>query len=110
VFTYELARRLEGTGVTANCVHPGVIHTGLLRNFSFVLNALFGAFGRFFKSADEGADTPVYLACSPEVSDVSGKYFKYRRPLGSSEESNDPEVQRRLWEVSEALTGIASPI
>jgi NAD(P)-dependent dehydrogenase (short-subunit alcohol dehydrogenase family) len=106
VFTYELARRLEGSGVTANCVHPGVIHTGLLRNFSFVLNTLFHALSRFFKNADEGAETPIYLACSPEVGAVSGKYFKYCRPLGSSEESNDPDVQRRLWEVSEALTGL----
>ena len=84
VFTYELARRLEGTGVTANCVHPGVIHTNLLSNFSFVLNALFHLTGRFFKQPEEGADTPVYMATAPELQDVTGKYFKYRDTLGTS--------------------------
>lgn len=106
VFTYELARRLEGTGVTANCVHPGIIHTGLLRNYSSVLHLAFNAFGKFFKKPEEGADTPVYLAASPEVSGVTGKYFKYRAPLGSTPESNDPDVQRRLWDASAALLGL----
>ncbi len=110
VFTYELARRLEGSGVTANCVHPGVIHTNLLRNFSFVLNAMFSLLRVFFKNPGEGAQTPIYLAASPEVSDVTGKYFKYCRTLGSSEESNDPDVQRRLWKVSESLTGLTTSI
>lgn len=110
MFTYELARRLEGSGVTANCVHPGVIHTGLLRNFSFVLNALFGLLRVFFKKAREGAETPIYLAASPDVGEVTGKYFKYCRPLGSSEESYDREAQRRLWEVSETLTGLRTSI
>lgn len=105
VFTYELARRLEGTGVAANCVHPGIIHTNLLRNYSGVLHFLFNAFQMFFKKPDEGAETPVYLASSPEVEGVTGKYFKYKNTLGSSEESYDRDVQRRLWEVSEEMTG-----
>jgi len=106
VFTYELARRLEGTGVTANCVHPGIIHTGILRSYSSVLHLAFQAFGAFFKKPDEGADTPVYLAASPDVSGVTGKYFKYRASLGSSAESNDSGVQRRLWDASAALLGL----
>ena len=107
VFTYELARRLEGTGMTANAVHPGVIHTNLLRNFNFVLNMLFHILQKFFKQPDEGAETPVYLACSPEVADVSGKYYKYRNQLGSSEASYDVENQKRLWSASEDLSGVS---
>jgi NAD(P)-dependent dehydrogenase (short-subunit alcohol dehydrogenase family) len=106
VFTYELSRRLQGTGVTANCVHPGIIHTNLLRNYSSVLHLAFHAFGAFFKQPDEGAETPVYLASSPDVDGVTGKYFKRCAPLGSSVESTDEDVQRRLWETSAALLGL----
>ena len=106
VFTYELARRLEGTRITANCLHPGVIHTNLLNNFSSVLQTAWHATGRFFKTPDDGAETPVYLASSPEVATVSGKYFKYCKPLGTSAQSNDRDVQRRLWEASERLSGV----
>jgi len=107
VFTYELARRIRGTGVTANCVHPGVIHTNLLKNFNFFLNGLFHMLQRFFKQPEEGADTPLYLISSEEVAQTSGKYFKYRAVLGSSDESNDPQVQKRLWQVSEEIAGLS---
>jgi NAD(P)-dependent dehydrogenase (short-subunit alcohol dehydrogenase family) len=110
VFTYELARRLEGTGVTANCVHPGVIYTGLMRHFSTIVSVFWTLLQAFFKKPEEGADTPLYLASSPEVRDVSGRYFKYRAPLGTSAVSNDREVQRRLWEASESLTGVQSAV
>ncbi len=110
VFTYELARRLEGTGVTANCLHPGVIHTNLMSSYSKPLNWTWHLLQWFFKKPVEGAETPVYLASSPEVVDVSGAYFKYCNPLGSSGESNDPENQRRLWEISEELTGFVMPV
>jgi NAD(P)-dependent dehydrogenase (short-subunit alcohol dehydrogenase family) len=109
VFTYELARRLEGSGVTANCLHPGVIHTNLLRNFSSVIQTVWHATGRFFKQPEDGAETPVYLASSPEVATVTGKYFKYCKPVGTSAQSNDREVQRRLWSESERLSGFAYP-
>jgi NAD(P)-dependent dehydrogenase (short-subunit alcohol dehydrogenase family) len=105
VFTYELARHLEGTGVTANCLHPGVIRTGLMRNFSSVLHVLWHLVGRFFKQPDDGAETPVYLASSPEVAGETGKYFRYCRPFGTTEQSNDREVQRQLWDASERLSG-----
>ena len=110
VFTYELARRLEGTNVTANCLHPGVIKTGLMRNFSGVVQVAWNATGRFFKQADDGAETPVYLASSPDVDGVTGKYFKNCQPLGTSQQSYDREVQRRLWEESERLSGFAYPL
>lgn len=109
VFTYELARRLEGTGITVNCLHPGVIRTKLLRNFSPVLQLAWDAAGRFFKQPDDGAETPVYLASSLEVAAVTGKYFKYCKPLGTSAQSNDRDVQRRLWAESERLAGFTYP-
>jgi NAD(P)-dependent dehydrogenase (short-subunit alcohol dehydrogenase family) len=109
VFTYALARRLAGTGITANCLHPGVIHTNLLRNFSSVLHLLFHALQRFFKQPDDGAETPVYLASSPEVDGVSGKYFRYCRPMGTTDVSNDRDVQERLWAESERLTAFHYP-
>lgn len=105
VFTYELARRLEGTGVTANCLHPGIIHTNLLRNFSSVINVGFHILQRFFKQPDDGAELPVYLASSPDVAGVTGKYFRHGAEMGTSAVSNDRDIQRRLWEESERLTG-----
>lgn len=110
LFTYELARRLEGTRVTANCLHPGVIHTNLMRNFSSVMQMAWNATGRFFKKPDDGAETPVYLASSPEVESVTGRYFKYCKPLGTSQVSYDKDVQRRLWKESERLAGFTYPI
>jgi NAD(P)-dependent dehydrogenase (short-subunit alcohol dehydrogenase family) len=110
MFTYELARRLEGRGVTANCLHPGVIRTGLMRGVSPVLHTLWQSLGKFFKQPDEGAQTPVYLATSPEVADVTGKYFRYCREMGTSRESNDRDLQRRLWEESERLGGLTYPV
>jgi NAD(P)-dependent dehydrogenase (short-subunit alcohol dehydrogenase family) len=105
LFTYELARRLEGSGLTANCLHPGVIRTGLMRGVSPVLHALWQSMGKFFKQPSEGAETPVYLATSPEVEGVSGKYFRYCREFGTNRESYDRDMQLRLWEESERLSG-----
>lgn len=105
LFTYELAHRLEGMRMTSNCLHPGVIRTGLMRGVSPVLHTLWQSLGKFFKQPDEGAETPVYLATSPEVEGVSGKYFRYCREFGTSRASNDRDLQRRLWEESERLTG-----
>jgi hypothetical protein len=64
----------------------------------------------FFKNPDEGAKTPIYLASSPEVEGVTGKYFRNNKPLGTSDESNDREVQSRLWEISETLTDFETAI
>ncbi len=96
LFTYALSRRLQGTGVTANCLHPGVIRTKLLR-------AGFGDYPG--ASPVEGARTPVYLASSPEVENVSGRYFEDCKPARSSPQSYDRELQERFWQVSEKLVG-----
>jgi retinol dehydrogenase-14 len=111
LFTYELARRLEGTGVTANCLHPGGVNTKLLR-YRGVAGALVGgalAIGRpFMLSPAQGAETPVYLSSSLDVEGVTGAYFAKQRAVRTSKASYDKETMRRLWEVSAALTGLDS--
>jgi NAD(P)-dependent dehydrogenase (short-subunit alcohol dehydrogenase family) len=97
LFTYELAERLKGSVVTANCLHPGVIRTKLLR----------AGFGDYPGSTPEkGARTPIYLASSPEVEGVSGDYFMECRPAKSSQLSYNKELQKRFWELAETYTDI----
>lgn len=97
LFTYALAERLQGTKVTANCLHPGVIRTKLLR----------AGFGDHSGDTPErGAVTSVYLASSPEVEDVTGQYFVDSRQARSSPSSRDRRLQETLWQISERLTGL----
>lgn len=106
LFTYELARRLRGTGVTANALHPGAVATRLLADYMRV-PLVGGALARTFGvSPDQGADTVVYLATAPEVETVTGKYFTKRQEARSSPASHDEAAGRRLWEVSERLAGV----
>ena len=103
LFTYELARRVEGTGVTINALHPGLVRTNIARN-----NGLLGRFVNFFigargMSAEQGADTLVYLASSPEVEGVTGKFFVNRQAVPSSTLSYDTELASGLWDLSERL-------
>ncbi len=108
LFTYELARRLDGTGVTTNTLHPGGVRTNLIaRNGGFFKWVVQPLFDLQAISADQGAQTSVYLATSPEVEGVSGKYFVESQPHPSSPESYDQDVARRLWQISAELTGIA---
>lgn len=100
LFTRELSRRLQGSGVTANAVHPGVIATGLL--FSGWRSARLVR--PFLRRPEGGAREVGYLALSPEVAGVSGRYFVNRRPVEPSERARDPEMAKQLWEASEALT------
>ncbi|HYU07116.1 MAG TPA: SDR family oxidoreductase [Thermoplasmata archaeon] len=103
LFTYELARRLEGTGVTVNACHPGVIRTNFGRDdWPWAVHLV----RPFFKSPEKGAQTPVYLAASPEVAGLTGKYVVRKEPRASSRLSQDPELQRRLYDVSLELTGL----
>jgi NAD(P)-dependent dehydrogenase (short-subunit alcohol dehydrogenase family) len=107
LFTYELARRLRGTGVTANCLHPGVIATRLLADYMNV-PLVGGALSRTLGASPEaGAETSIYLAASPEVEGVTGKYFVGRRETRSSAASYDEKAQQQLWEVSARLTSLA---
>jgi NAD(P)-dependent dehydrogenase (short-subunit alcohol dehydrogenase family) len=109
LFTYELARRLDGTGVTANCLHPGAVATDApLKdpNLPAFSRSMYKIARLFFASPEKGAETSIYLATSPEVEKVSGKYFIKKAPAASSPESYDEEIARRLWKVSEELTGL----
>ena len=103
LFTYELARRLEGTGVTANCLHPGAVGTNLFRGLPGFLQPLIRL---VTISPERGARTSIYLASSPDVEDVSGKYFARRKQKNSSAASHNEDATRRLWEVSEEVTGL----
>ena len=108
LFTYALARRLEGTGVTVNCLHPGFVASSLGSGNRIPVKpfmALFRLFGLAI-TVTKGADTPIYLASSPEVEGVSGKYFDVRREKMSSPPSYIEEDQERLWEISAKLVGL----
>jgi retinol dehydrogenase 14 len=110
LFTYELARRLEGTGVTANCLHPGATATDGPFNdpdLSAFSRTMYRLVRVFFQPPEKGAETSIYLASSPEVAGVTGKYFIKKRPVNSSPESYDVASAQRLWDVSAHLTGLA---
>jgi NAD(P)-dependent dehydrogenase (short-subunit alcohol dehydrogenase family) len=107
LFTYELARRLLRSGVTANCLHPGAVRTNIWRHAG-ALTPLFRFMSVFMLSAGKGAQTSIYLASSPEVEGASGKYFDKKLPKRSSETSYDEAIARRLWELSERMTGLAA--
>ena len=102
LFTYELARRLKGSGVIANCLHPGVVATNLLNDYMGVPQ---GRRDRGIETS-KGAQTSLYLATSPEVAGVSGRYFVNREAASSSAVSYDKELAQRLWQVSAELTGL----
>ena len=107
LYTYELARRLEGTSITVNALHPGLVQTNIARNNGLlgrVVNFFIGARG---VDADKGAETLVYLASSPEVEGVTGKFFVDCRPVPSSALSYDTDLAARLWDMSERLTGMS---
>jgi NAD(P)-dependent dehydrogenase (short-subunit alcohol dehydrogenase family) len=106
LFTYELARRLEGTGVTVNCLHPGAVATGLGKNNGAWAKVVIGMLRPFFRTPESGAATSIYLATSPEVDGVSGKYFSNCREARSSRASYDQAAANRLWDVSAQMTGL----
>jgi retinol dehydrogenase 14 len=109
LFTYELARRLEGSGVTVNCLHPGAVGTRLGHNNGRIARLLAGALRPFFRSPAKGADTSIWLASSPAVEGVSGRYFIRRKPRRSSAASYHEATALRLWDVSLRLTGLEEP-
>lgn len=107
LFTYELARRLEGTGVTANALHPGTVRTELARDLRGVSRLIARLVSPLFLTPAQGADTAVYLASSPEVQGISGQYFVKRKSVRSKAISYDRKVQERLWDISARLVGLA---
>jgi NAD(P)-dependent dehydrogenase (short-subunit alcohol dehydrogenase family) len=104
VFTYELARRLAGTGVTANVLHPGLVRTGFASNLGAVPSAVIDFFMRFVGvTPEQGAQTSVYLATSPAVETVTGKYWEKSKAVPSGRATYDEATWTRLWEVSAKL-------
>ncbi len=108
MFTYELAERLRGTGVTANCIHPGSVNTNMGKNERGVGILLFRAFKPFMRSPKKGADTLVYLAASPDVQGRTGEYFIDREVATPSKQAYDRTLREQLWEASEELTNLKS--
>lgn len=104
LFTFELANRLTGMNISANCLHPGAVRTGLGRNHTF-LKYIWRWFP-FFKEPKAGAETNVYLASSAELEGVTGKYFVDKEIKDPSPKAHDPELRERLWNISEKMTDI----
>lgn len=104
LFTRELAQRLEGSGVTANCFHPGFVATGFNRNNGPLMSVGMTLARPFARSPERGADTLVWLASSPDVADENGEYFNDRRRVEPSAAARDAEAARRLWALSEEQT------
>src|SRR5262249_23184989 len=107
LFTTELARRLDGTGVTANCFHPGLVATGFNRNTGPLMTWAMTVLRPVSRSPGKGAKTLVWLATSPDVSNVSGRYFFDREQGSPSPEAQDAEAARRLWEISERQCAVS---
>jgi NAD(P)-dependent dehydrogenase (short-subunit alcohol dehydrogenase family) len=103
-FTFELARRLEGTGVTANCLHPGVVATGIWpADAPWYFRLIIGVMKPFMLSAQRGAEVSLYLATSPDVANVTGQYFVKSKPAESNPLSRDPKVMADVWQWTERM-------
>ena len=107
LFTYELARRLVGTGVTATVLHPGVVNSGFgAEDPSRIFKLLVPLWRPFMKTPQQGAATSIYLASSPEVEGATGTYFANGRPQSSSKTSYDENAAGRLWRASARLVDL----
>jgi NAD(P)-dependent dehydrogenase (short-subunit alcohol dehydrogenase family) len=109
LFSYELARRLKGTSVTANALHPGVVSTSFGAEDPATVQRIFIPFlRRFIKSPARGAATSIHLASAPELEQVTGRYFTNSHPKKSSGPSYDQATAARLWQVSADLVGLTT--
>ena len=106
LFTYELARRLAVTGVTANAVHPSAVRTNFGKGMKGRWRIFLWLGSLLLIDAEKGAETSIFVASSPEVEGITGKYFVKKKERKSSKRSLDQTAARRLWEVSSKLTGI----
>lgn len=106
MFTHELARQLESTNVTVNALHPGLVSTRLSSQAGWLMKFFYFIGRPVMKSPTKGAETPLYLAASDEVRDISGKYFKNKKIKKPADIAYDDELTARLWEISEELTGL----
>ena len=111
LFTIELARRLQGTGVTVNALHPGFVNTGFGKNNSgFLFKILAAVVPLIARSPEKGAKTSIYLASSPAVQNVTGKYFVDSKVAQAAPQAADTAVARKLWDVSAAMVRLTDTI
>jgi NAD(P)-dependent dehydrogenase (short-subunit alcohol dehydrogenase family) len=106
LFTRELAKRLQGTGVTANCLHPGVIASGFGHTYGGFISFLVTLAKPFLITPEKGAETQVWLASSPEVEGVTGKYFDKCKEARPSRAALEEDAPAKLWALSEKMTGL----
>jgi len=105
-FTFELARRLQGTGVTANCLHPGVVATNIWpANPPLLFKIILGVMKPFMLNSKQGAEVTLYLATSPDIEEVSGTYFVKSKPAESSPLSRDPKIAADIWQWTQKMIG-----
>jgi len=106
--TFELARRLNGTGITVNCIHPGAVKTGLGSNnaHNIILKLADRAIKFFFITPQQAAQASLYLSLSPEMENITGKYFVKDKSVPASSISYDPVLAKKTWEISERLCGL----
>jgi NAD(P)-dependent dehydrogenase (short-subunit alcohol dehydrogenase family) len=108
LITYEFARRLSGNGITINCLHPGFTKTNITRDYKGIIKFFTKIIFRFAQSPEVGAETSIYLASSPEVEGVSGKYFINKKEAKSKDITYDKSVAKKLWDVCANLTDLNS--
>jgi NAD(P)-dependent dehydrogenase (short-subunit alcohol dehydrogenase family) len=106
LFTFELARLLEGSGVTANAMHPGFVATGFAKNNNRLVRFIVSLSHLFALSPEEGARTVIYMATSPEVEGVSGEYFIKQKASRAAKAAYNRDSAERLWKVSQQMTGL----
>ncbi len=107
LFTHELAKKLQGTGVTVNAVHPGTVATNIWTRPLGPVGFIMALPKLFMTSPEQGAETIVYLASSPDARGLNGEYLEKLKVKKSSDESYDEEIAQRLWDVSAKLTGLS---
>lgn len=109
LFTQELAEKLKTDNITVNAVHPGHVSTGIWdmwKNPKWYQSLTIKILNMFFISPEEGAQTSIHLATSDEVQNITGKYFSKKKPIQINSKYNTPEIQKKLWGISEELTGL----
>ncbi|MFX0038732.1 MAG: SDR family oxidoreductase [Promethearchaeota archaeon] len=106
LFTREFARKIAGTGVSVNCLHPGYVKTNMIRNFRPFVKYFYHLIGLFMLTPKSGAKTSIYLASSPEIDGASGEYFKRRKVAKSVKISYDKGIAKQLWDMSVKLTNV----
>jgi len=109
LYTRELARRLEGTDTTVNCLHPGVVRTGIATGGVSLMSIMATLGAPFLLSPEKGAATSIYLATAPDVAHVTGQYFDKCKAIAPKPWARDDAAAARLWEVTEALIAEACP-